>query len=253
MSDELLVRRAGDVLEVTLHRPRARNAFTTAMHDAFAQALREAQAPEVRAVLLTGAGGAFCGGQDLEEAVAPGAPGPRHRLGTYWNPNLLALRALEKPVVAAVEGAAAGAGVGLALACDVRVLAEGATLVPAFSAIGLVPDAGTSWFAVTLLGYARAFAWLTSGRRIDASEALALGLADEIFPATELLDRGRERARALAAIPGRSAELTKRLLQSASSATLAEQLDLERELQGLAAEHPAYREQVDAFLARRAR
>jgi len=253
MSEPLLVERRGDVLELTLHRPEALNAFTVAMHRALAEALREAADPAIRAVVLTGAGRAFCGGQDLEEATAPGSQGPGHRLGTYYNPNLLALRALDKPVVAAVNGVAAGAGVGLALACDLRLMAEGATLVPAFSAIGLAPDSGTSWFAVGLLGYARAFAWLTSGRRMGAPEARELGLADEVVPVEDLLDRARARAGALATVPGRSMELTKRLLRSAASATLAEQLDLERELQQAASEDPAYRERVAAFLARRRR
>ena len=220
MSATLRVDRRGDVLELTLHRPKALNAFTVEMNEALSEALREAADPAIRAVIITGAGRAFCGGQDLEEATAPESKGPSHRLGTYYNPNLLALRALDKPVIAAVNGAAAGAGMGLALACDVRLLAEGATLVPAFSAIGLVPDSGTSWFTVALLGYARAFSWLTSGRRMGADEALALGLADEVVPVEELLDRARARAEALAATPGRSLELTKFLLQSAGSSTL---------------------------------
>ena len=202
VSDTLLVERRGDVLELTLHRPEALNAFTVEMHEAMAEALREAADPAIRAVIVTGAGRAFCGGQDLEEATAPDSKGPGHRLGTYYNPNLLALRALDKPVIAAVNGAAAGAGMGLALACDVRLLAEGATFVPAFSAIGLAPDSGTSWFTVALLGYSRAFAWLTSGRRMGADEALELGLADEVVPVEELLDRARARADALAAVPG---------------------------------------------------
>jgi 2-(1,2-epoxy-1,2-dihydrophenyl)acetyl-CoA isomerase len=251
VSGPLLVERRGDVLELTLHRPEALNAFTVDMHRALADALREAADPGIRAVILTGAGRAFCGGQDLEEATAPDSQGPGHRLGTYYNPNLLALRALEKPVIAAVNGAAAGAGMGLALACDLRLLAEGATFVPAFSAIGLVPDSGTSWLTVALLGPSRAFAWLTSGRRMGTDEALALGLADEVVPVEDLLDRARARADALAAVPGRSVELTKRLLQAAGSSTLSEQLDLERELQQAASEHPAYRERVAAFLARR--
>jgi 2-(1,2-epoxy-1,2-dihydrophenyl)acetyl-CoA isomerase len=253
VSAPLLTERRGAVLELTLHRPDALNAFTVEMHEALAQALRDAAAPDVRAVLVTGAGRAFCGGQDLEEAIAPGSLGPGHRLGTYYNPNLLALRALDKPVVAALNGVAAGAGVGLALACDVRLAAEEASLVPAFSAIGLIPDSGTSWLAVDLLGYARAFAWLTSGRRITAPEAHALGLVDEVVPAADLLDRARERAGELAAVPGLSVALTKRLLANASSATLAEQLELERELQQEASEHPAYRARVEAFLARKAR
>jgi 2-(1,2-epoxy-1,2-dihydrophenyl)acetyl-CoA isomerase len=251
MNDTLRVDRRGDVLELTLHRPEALNAFTVEMHEALSEALREAADPSIRAVIVTGAGRAFCGGQDLEEATAPESKGPSHRLGTYYNPNLLALRALDKPVIAAVNGAAAGAGMGLALACDVRLLAEGATLVPAFSAIGLVPDSGTSWLTVALLGYARAFAWLTSGRRMGADEALGLGLADEVVPVGDLLDRARARAETLAATPGRSLELTKFLLQSAGSSTLTAQLDLERELQQAASEDPAYRERVAAFLARR--
>ncbi|MEA2177050.1 MAG: 2-(1,2-epoxy,2-dihydrophenyl)acetyl-CoA isomerase, partial [Solirubrobacteraceae bacterium] len=185
----LLTARRGAVLELTLDRPAALNAFTVEMHRALADALAEAAAPDLRAVLIRGAGRAFCGGQDLEEAMAPGSLGPGHRLGTHLNPNLLALHGLEKPVLAALHGPAAGAGVGLALACDLRIAAEGATLVPAFSALGLVPDAGTSWHAVQLLGYARAFAWLTSGRRIGAAEALELGLVDEVVPEAELLDR----------------------------------------------------------------
>jgi 2-(1,2-epoxy-1,2-dihydrophenyl)acetyl-CoA isomerase len=251
VSGPLLVERRADVLELTLHRPEALNAFTVDMHRGLADALREAADPGIRAVILTGAGRAFCGGQDLEEATAPDSQGPGHRLGTYYNPNLLALRALEKPVIAAVNGAAAGAGMGLALACDLRLLAEGATFVPAFSAIGLVPDSGTSWLTVALLGSSRAFAWLTSGRRMGTDEALALGLADEVVPVEDLLDRARARADALAALPGRSVELTKRLLQVAGSSTLSDQLDLERELQQAASEHPAYRERVAAFLARR--
>jgi 2-(1,2-epoxy-1,2-dihydrophenyl)acetyl-CoA isomerase len=250
MSDPLLVHRDGDVLELTLHRPASLNAFTVEMHRVFRDALAQAAAPDVRAVLLTGAGRAFCGGQDLGEATAPGAAGPGHRLGTWWNPNLLALRALDKPVVAAVNGPAAGAGVGLALACDVRLLAEGATLVPAFGAIGLAPDSGTSWLTVRLLGYARAFSWLTSGRRMGAEEARDLGLAEDVVSAGELLDRARARAHELAALPGRAAELTKRLLREAGTSALAEQLDLERDLQQLASEDPAYRERVAAFLSR---
>ena len=209
--------RRGDVLELTLHRPEALNAFTVEMHEALSEALREAADPAIRAVHHHRRRARVLRRTGPRGGDRAGAPrGPSDRLGTYYNPNLLALRALDKPVIAAVNGAAAGAGMGLALACDVRLLAEGATFVPAFSAIGLVPDSGTSWFTVALLGYARAFVWLTSGRRMGADEALALGLADEVVPVEELLDRRAARAEALAATPGRSVELTKRLLQSAA-------------------------------------
>ena len=138
MSDTLRVDRRGDVLELTLHRPEALNAFTVEMNEALSEALREAADPAIRAVIITGAGRAFCGGQDLEEATAPESKGPSHRLGTYYNPNLLALRALDKPVIAAVNGAAAGAGLSLAVACDVRVASAAAVFVPGFVGIGLI-------------------------------------------------------------------------------------------------------------------
>jgi 2-(1,2-epoxy-1,2-dihydrophenyl)acetyl-CoA isomerase len=178
------------VLELTLNRPDALNAFTTELHVELKAALKDARKPDVRAVVITGAGRAFSAGQDLEEAMTQDI-GPGERLSTYYNPNIRALRGLEKPVVAAVNGVAAGAGVGLALACDVRIASEKAKFVPAFVAIGLVPDSGTSFFAVQVLGYARAFDWLTSNRRVDADEALAWGLVHEVVGAEDVVARSR--------------------------------------------------------------
>jgi 2-(1,2-epoxy-1,2-dihydrophenyl)acetyl-CoA isomerase len=237
------------VLQLTLNRPEALNAFTIELHLELRAALEDARRDEVRAVVVTGAGRAFSAGQDLEEAQRQGT-GPGDRLGTYYNPNILALRALEKPVIAAVNGVAAGAGLSLALACDIRIASEKASFVPAFSAIGLVPDSGATWFAPQLIGYARAFEWLASNRRLPASEALEWGLVHEVVAQDDVLGRALERARALAAQPGIGVGLTKRLLERAQGATLAEQLESERHAQQAASEHPAYAATVAAFLAK---
>jgi 2-(1,2-epoxy-1,2-dihydrophenyl)acetyl-CoA isomerase len=241
--------RRDGVLEITLSRPEAMNAFTVDMHSELAAALKEAATPDVRAVLITGAGRAFCAGQDLQETLTQDLT-PGDRLEQCYIPNMRALAALEKPVVAALNGVAAGAGVGLALACDVRIASERASFVPAFIAIGLVPDNGTSWYAVRSLGYARAFDWLTSNRKLGASEAHELGLVSEVVAPDELLERARTRAIELAERPGLGVGLTKRLLSAAGGASLQEQLDAERRAQQTASEHPAYREQVEAFLTK---
>lgn len=241
----LEVGREEGVLELTLSRPDALNAFTAELHGEIAAALKDARKPDVRAVIITGAGRAFSAGQDLAEAQSSSF-GPGERLRRYYNPNLRAIRALEKPVLAAVNGVAAGAGVGLALACDIRIAAEKASFVPAFIGIGLVPDSGLSWTATRVLGPAQAFDWLVSGRRLTAAEALANGLVHEV--AEDALERARERARELAAAPGDAVGLTKRLIGAALANSFDEQLELERQLQQLASEHPAYMERVAAFL-----
>lgn len=243
------VRHEDGILELTLSRPEALNAFTVELHGELASALKLARGPDVRAVVLTGAGRAFSAGQDLEETLTQGTT-PGERLQRFYNPNLRALRALEKPVVAAVNGVAAGAGVGLALACDVRVASERASFVPAFIAIGLVPDASTSWFATQALGYARAFEWLTSNRKLPAAEALEWGLVHEVVAPEDTLTRARERAAELAGRPGSGVAMTKRLLQAAAEGDFDSQLELERQLQQAASEDPAYAEQVSAFLAK---
>ena len=237
----------GEVLILTLSRPEALNAFTVELHRELRAALKRAGNDDVGAVVITGAGRAFSAGQDLEETRTQSTT-PGERLARYYNPNIKALMSLPKPVIAAVNGVAAGAGVGLALACDLRIASEHAALVPAFVAIGLVPDSGTSWLTVQALGYTRAFEWLTSNRKLRAGEALGLGLVDEVVPAEHALDRACERAAELAARPGDAVGMTKRLLQRARTSSLDEQLDFERQLQQAASEHPAYTAQVAAFL-----
>ena len=247
---EVETTRDGAVLTITLNRPDVLNAFNAAMHQALSAALNEAKADDVRAVVITGAGRGFCVGQDLTEfREAPGDIGERLR-GNY-HPNILALRRLEKPVLAAVNGPAAGAGLSFACACDLRLAAASATFVPAFINIGLVPDSGGTYFVRRLLGTARAFEWMTSGRRLSAVEALEWGLVSEVVEDEKLGERAAERAAELAAMPTRGIGLTKRLFDHSENATLEEQLELEAQLQTAATQTADFREGVDAFLEKR--
>jgi 2-(1,2-epoxy-1,2-dihydrophenyl)acetyl-CoA isomerase len=247
---EVETTRDGAVLTITLNRPDVLNAFNADMHRALATALKDARAPDVRAVVVTGAGRGFCVGQDLTEfREAPGDIGSRLR-GNY-HPNIRALRALEKPVLAAVNGPAAGAGLSFACACDLRIAAADATFVPAFINIGLVPDSGGTFFVRRLLGTARAFEWMTSGKRLGAAEALEWGLVSEVVPEDQLAARAAERAAELAALPTRGIGLSKRLFDSAEHSTLEEQLELEAQLQAAATQTNDFREGVNAFLEKR--
>ena len=174
MADEVLTSRDGAVLTITLNRPDVYNAINRAMHEELAAALRGAGEPEIRAVVLTGAGRGFCSGQDLREFESlPG--GVREALEQTYHPNIRAIRALEKPVLAAVNGPVAGAGLSLACACDARIGSSDATFVPGFIGIGLIPDAGSTWFIHRLLGFSRAFEWMVSNRRLGAAEAVEWG------------------------------------------------------------------------------
>jgi 2-(1,2-epoxy-1,2-dihydrophenyl)acetyl-CoA isomerase len=247
---EVEVRRDGAVQTIVLNRPDVLNALTTDMHKALAGALKEARADDVRAVVITGAGRGFCVGQDLNE-FRDATGDIAERLRASYHPNVLAIRALEKPVVAAVNGAAAGAGLSLACACDIRIASDAASFVPAFVNIGLVPDSGCSYFAARLLGYARALEWLASGRRLTAAEAHAWGLVSEVVEADRLAERAAERAAELAALPTRGIALTKRLLDHAQTATLEEQLEREAQLQAAATRTEDFREGVAAFLEKR--
>jgi len=240
----------GAVLTITLNRPDVLNAFNGAMHKALAGALKEARDALVRAVVITGAGRGFCVGQDLTEfREAPGDIGDRLR--STYHPNLLAVRALDKPVIAAVNGAAAGAGMSFACACDVRIAADSAVFVPAFVNSGLVPDSGGTFFVTRLLGYARAFEWLCSGRRLSAAEAHAWGLVSEVVDADAFPARAAEGAAELAALPTQAIAMTKRLLDRAAGSTLDEQLEWEAQLQTAATQSEDFREGVAAFLAKR--
>jgi 2-(1,2-epoxy-1,2-dihydrophenyl)acetyl-CoA isomerase len=201
-------------------------------------------------VVLTGAGRGFCVGQDLSE-LRDEERDVAALLRERWNRHVLALRALEKPVLAAVNGAAAGAGLSLACACDIRLAADSAVFVPAFVNVALVPDTGASWLVPRLLGYARAFEWMCSGRRLSAAEALEWGLVAQVVETDRLLSRAQELAAELAALPTRGIAMTKRLLEGAFTARLEDQLELEAQLQAAATQTEDFAEGVAAFLEKR--
>jgi len=245
------VTQAEGVLTITLNRPDVLNALNREVHAGIFEALERAKVDDaIRAVVITGAGRGFCVGQDLQE-FAGGAGDVAQNLRENYHRNVLAIRALEKPVIAAVNGAAAGAGMSLALACDVRIASRSASFVPAFIKIGLIPDSGGTWLARRLLGAARAFEWLTTGRRLGADEARDWGLVSEVVEDHELPERMHEVAALYAAMPTRAVWQTKRLLDEAESATFAEQLELEAATQAEMTRTPDFAEGVDAFLAKR--
>jgi 2-(1,2-epoxy-1,2-dihydrophenyl)acetyl-CoA isomerase len=247
---EVEITRDGAVATITLNRPDVLNALTAEVHRQLNAALEDARDDAVRAVVLTGAGRGFCVGQDLQE-FRDGAGDVAQNLRDNYHRNILAIRSLEKPVIAAVNGPAAGAGMSLSMACDLRIAADTATFVPAFINIGLIPDAGGTWFVRRHLGTARAFEWLTSGRRLTAAEAQQWGLVSEVVPAAELPERAQALARRYAAAPTRAVWETKRLLDAAQTSTLEDQLEREAQTQAEMTRTPDFFEGVGAFLEKR--
>jgi 2-(1,2-epoxy-1,2-dihydrophenyl)acetyl-CoA isomerase len=239
------------VLTIMLNRPDVLNALNREVHQGIFDALERARTDDaIRAVVITGAGRGFCVGQDLQE-FAGGAGDVAQNLRENYHRNVLAIRALPKPVIAAVNGAAAGAGMSLALACDVRIAARSASFVPAFIKIGLIPDSGGTWLVRRLLGAARSFEWLTTGRRLGADEARDWGLVSEVVGDDELPERMHEVAALYAAMPTQAVWHTKRLLDEAESATFSEQLELEAVTQAEMTRTPDFAEGVNAFLGKR--
>lgn len=250
MADEILTSRDGAVLTITLNRPEVYNAFNRDLHAALHEALGEAQDASVRCVVVTGAGKGFCAGQDLKE-FGQVSGSIREALEQTYHPNIRLVRALEKPVIAAVNGPAAGAGLSFACACDIRIASDAATFVPGFVGIGLVPDSGGTWFVHRLLGFARSFEWMCANTRLSAAEALDWGLVSEVVSADGFESRVAELAREWAARPTLAVGRTKRLFEHAFSASLEDQLALEAELQQASVATADFKEGVDAFLEKR--
>src|SRR5208282_2012531 len=243
------------VLTLTLNRPERMNAFNVAMHEALADAIRRAaENDQCRAVLLTGAGKGFCGGQDLgDRAIAPGEGRPDlgESIEKRYNPLVRALRGLPKPIVCAVNGAAAGAGANVALACDIVLAAKSAKFLQAFARIGLIPDAGGTWILPRLVGEARARALMMLADPIGAEEAEAWGMIYRAVDDSDLMGEARVLAERLAAGPTHALGLIKRALVASPGSSLDAQLDLERDLQREAGGRDEYREGVRAFLEKR--
>jgi len=240
---------------ITLARPDVLNSMNTAMARELQATLDEAAgAADVRALLLTGEGRAFCAGQDLAEVVPPdGSKGPELStvLDQNYNPIVRRLAALEKPIICAVNGVAAGAGANLALACDIVLAATSASFIQAFVNIGLIPDSGGTYFLPRLVGLPRAKALMMLGDRISAEQALAFGMIWAVHEPDRLMPEADALAARLAAMPTRALGLIKRATNAALDCDLDAQLDRERDLQVLAGESRDYAEGVKAFQEKR--
>jgi 2-(1,2-epoxy-1,2-dihydrophenyl)acetyl-CoA isomerase len=252
MVDGLRVEVDGPVAIVTLDRPEALNALTVPVKVALREALESIAVDRaVRAVILTGAGRAFCAGQDLAEREGPDAAPLEVEVRERYNPIVRALRSMPQPVIAAVNGVAAGAGASLAFACDLRIAAEGARFVLAFGRIGLVPDSGASWFLPRLVGAARAAELALVGDPVTAEDALRIGLVSRVVPGATLLDEARAMADQVAANAPGAAALTKRLLADAWTTDLETALEAEATAQGTAGATDDHAEGLAAFREKR--
>jgi 2-(1,2-epoxy-1,2-dihydrophenyl)acetyl-CoA isomerase len=251
----ILCELSDSVLKITLNRPDKLNALTDVMlqelHAAFAKAAGD---KATRCVLLTGAGKGFCPGQDLanvQEMSRGGKPAYGEHIRSNYNPLILAMTRHPKPIVAAINGVAAGAGMSLAMACDVRIASEKASFLQAFVNIGLVPDSGSTWFLPRLVGRQRALELMLSGRKLSAAEALEWGLVNQVVAPEQLLEEATKIAARYAAAPTYAIGQIKRNVDFAESHSLEETLALEAKSQaecGLSADH---QEGIQAFLEKR--
>ncbi len=252
MTDGLRVEVDGPVATLTLDRPEALNALTVPVKVALRAALESIAGDRaIRAVILTGAGRAFCAGQDLAERDEPDAAPLDVEVRERYNPIIRALRSMGQPVIAAVNGVAAGAGASLAFACDIRIAAEEARFVLAFGRIGLVPDSGATWFLPRLVGPAKAVELALIGDAVDAAEALRLGLVSKVVPGDQLLVEARAMADRIADGAPLAMALTKTALERSMSMDLDEALDGEAKLQGIAGASADHAEGLAAFREKR--
>jgi 2-(1,2-epoxy-1,2-dihydrophenyl)acetyl-CoA isomerase len=246
----------GGICTITLNRPDVLNAFndqlTTELHDALKSAERE---PGTRVIVITGAGRAFSSGQDLADLKTRYVPGyvPEldHDLHKRYNPIIRRIREMEKPVIASVNGVAAGAGCSLALACDMRLASDQASFIEVFINVGLIPDSGSTFMLPRLVGLGRAMELCCTGRKVDAAEALQIGLVNQVVPAEQLVEATTKFAAKLASLPSRAIALTKRLLNQSLENDLSRQLELESFAQETAGKTKDHTEGVVAFLEKR--
>ncbi|RPG81650.1 MAG: 2-(1,2-epoxy-1,2-dihydrophenyl)acetyl-CoA isomerase [Crocinitomicaceae bacterium TMED114] len=251
--DTILSSRDGAVLTLTLNRPAAYNSFTRPMAAALQAGLDEAAADDsIRCVVLIGEGKAFCAGQDLKEVTADDAPPLEDIVHGTYNTTVRKMRSLAKPIIAAVNGVAAGAGANIALAADLCVAVEGAKFIQAFSKIGLIPDSGGTWMLPKLIGLQRATALAYLGTPVSAPEAAAMGMIHKAIPADDFHAEVTALATHLASMPTRGLALTKAAFNAGFDQSLDAQLDTEMKLQAEASRSSDYAEGVVAFLEKRA-
>lgn len=240
------------VAKLTLNRPQVFNSFNREMALRLIAHLEEcATDPAVRAVLITGSGKAFCAGQDLQEVVDPEGPSLSNILKEHYNPVILAIRRMEKPVICAVNGVAAGAGANIALACDITLAAASASFIQAFSKIGLIPDSGGTFFLPRIIGFQKALALALTGDRINATEAELMGMIYKVVPDEYLEEESRRLALTLAQMPTAALGYTKRAFNASMSNNLEAQLQLEESLQTASGQTEDFQEGVRAFIEKR--
>lgn len=252
MSSSIVVSREGNVANLLLNRPDKLNSFNREMALALQQALDDCAADEdVRCIVIAGAGKGFCAGQDLAEVVDPAGPGMQKILSEHYNPIITRLRQIQKPVVAAVNGVAAGAGANIALACDVVVAAHSASFIQAFSKIGLIPDSGGTYHLPRLIGTQRASALMMLGDKVTATDALQMGMLYKVFSDEAFPGEVNRIAQTLANMPTQALAYIKHALNESAQNDLATQLQLEDEYQQKAAATADFKEGVQAFLEKR--
>ena len=238
--------------KITLNRPEKYNSFVREMALSLHNTLVNCESDDsIRCILITGAGKAFCAGQDLKEAIDPQGPEIEQIVREHYNPIIKRIREIEKPVIAAVNGVAAGAGANLALACDIVTATQSAKFIQAFSKIGLIPDSGGTYFLPRLIGLPKATAFMMTGEPVSSEKAEALGMIYAVYEDAEFESKTLELARSIAAMPTKGLGYTKRLLNQSFNNSLEDQLDLEAATQSLSAHADDHKEGIQAFLEKR--
>lgn len=252
MSQYILSEKIGSVLKITLNRPDKYNSFVREMALALQSELDEANKnPDIRAVYLTGNGKAFCAGQDLAEAIDPNGPELTKIVSEHYNPIILQIRNLDKPVIAAVNGVAAGAGANIALACDIALATKSSSFIQAFSKIGLIPDSGGTYTLPRLVGMQKASALMMLGDKVSAEEAEQMGMIYKCFEDETFEEESMKIAQKLSLMPTMALAYTKKLLNESFENSLENQLASEDKYQSLAGKSYDYEEGVNAFLEKR--
>ncbi len=242
-----------NIATLILNRPEVFNSFNREMALLLQSELDACEKnPEVRAIVITGSGKAFCAGQDLKEVTSPELnPGFKKILEEHYNPIISRIRNIEKPIIGAINGVAAGAGANIALACDVVIASENASFIQAFSKIGLIPDSAGTFFLQRLIGFQKASALMMLGDKVSAQEAEKLGMVYKVFSSENFSEEINTIAHTLANMPTKALGLTKRLLNNSMQNSLEEQLKLESKLQIESAQSEDYAEGVDALVNKR--
>ena len=250
--NSILTEEKNNVLVVTLNRPEKLNCFNREMALQLISVLDKAENNNnIRAIIITGMGKAFCAGQDLSEAIDPNGPGIKKIVGEHYNPIILKIRSIEKPIIGVINGVAAGAGANIALACDIIYASKSASFIQAFSKIGLIPDSGGTYTLPRLVGFNLASALMISGDKLSADDAKNFGIVYKVFDEENLMELSIASAIKIAAMPTKAIGLTKRLLNKTYTNSLEQQLLLEKNLQIEAANTSDYKEGVNAFLEKR--